>query len=69
MLVSLQIENFALFDRLKLTFGKSLNIVMGETGAGKSIILDALDLVLGGKAHSRMIRTGATKTFLETSFQ
>jgi DNA repair protein RecN (Recombination protein N) len=64
MLVSLRIENFALIDRLDLTFGNGLNVLTGETGAGKSIILDALDLALGGKAHSRMIRTGSTKTFL-----
>jgi DNA repair protein RecN (Recombination protein N) len=69
MLVSLRIENFALIDRLDLTFGNGLNVLTGETGAGKSIILDALDLALGGKAHSRMIRTGSTKAFLEASFQ
>jgi DNA repair protein RecN (Recombination protein N) len=69
MLVSLRIENFALVDRLELTFGNGLNVLTGETGAGKSVILDALDLALGGKAHSRMIRTGSTKTFLEASFQ
>jgi DNA repair protein RecN (Recombination protein N) len=69
MLVSLRIENFALIDQLDLAFGNGLNVLTGETGAGKSIILDALDLALGGKAHSRMIRTGSTKTFLEASFQ
>ncbi len=68
MLVSLRIENFALIDQLDLTFGNGLNVLTGETGAGKSIILDALDLALGGKAHSRMIRTGATKALLEASF-
>jgi DNA repair protein RecN (Recombination protein N) len=69
MLLSLQIENFALIDRLELTFGSGLNVLTGETGAGKSIILDALDLVLGGKASSRMIRRGTSKTLLEASFQ
>jgi DNA repair protein RecN (Recombination protein N) len=69
MLLSLRIENFALIDRLELTFGSGLNVLTGETGAGKSIILDALDLVLGGKASGRMIRTGATKTLLEANFQ
>jgi DNA repair protein RecN (Recombination protein N) len=69
MLLSLRIENFALIDYLELTFGSGLNVLTGETGAGKSIILDALDLVLGGKASSRIIRTGASKALLEASFQ
>jgi DNA repair protein RecN (Recombination protein N) len=69
MLLSLRIENFALIDHLELTFGSGLNVLTGETGAGKSIILDALDLVLGGKASSRIIRTGASKALLEASFQ
>ncbi len=69
MLLSLRIENFALIDQLELTFGSGLNVLTGETGAGKSIILDALDLVLGGKASSRIIRTGASKALLEASFE
>jgi DNA repair protein RecN (Recombination protein N) len=69
MLLSLRIENFALIDHLELTFGSGLNVLTGETGAGKSIILDALDLVLGSKASSRVIRAGASKALLEASFQ
>ncbi len=69
MLLSLRIENFALIDLLELTFGSGLTVLTGETGAGKSIILDALDLVLGGKASSRAIRTGSSKMLLEASFQ
>jgi DNA repair protein RecN (Recombination protein N) len=69
MLLSLRIENFALIDRLELTFGSGLNVLTGETGAGKSIILDALDLALGAKASSRIIRTGASRALLEASFQ
>ncbi|MFN7566571.1 MAG: AAA family ATPase, partial [Microcystis sp.] len=46
MLSCLQIENFTLIDRLELTFGSGLNVLTGETGAGKSIILDAIDIVL-----------------------
>lgn len=69
MLLSLRIENFALVDELELSFGAGLNVLTGETGAGKSIILDALDLVLGGKPSSRMIRAGASKALLEASFQ
>ncbi|MEB3336522.1 MAG: DNA repair protein RecN [Leptolyngbyaceae bacterium] len=69
MLLSLQIENFALVDRLTLEFGTGLHILTGETGAGKSIILDAIDAVLGGKVTSRVIRTGAERALLEATFK
>lgn len=68
MLLSLRIENFALIDRLDLELGKGLTVLTGETGAGKSIILDALDAVLGGKVTSRAIRTGAERAVLEATF-
>lgn len=68
MLLSLQIENFALIDHLGLTFTPGLNVLTGETGAGKSIILDAIDALLGGKISSRMIRTGSDRALLEASF-
>jgi DNA repair protein RecN (Recombination protein N) len=68
MLLSLRIENFALIDRLELEFGAGLNVLTGETGAGKSIILDALDAVLGGKVSSRSIRTGAERAEIEATF-
>lgn len=68
MLISLQIENFALVDRLELELGTGLTALTGETGAGKSIILDALDAALGGKVNSRAIRTGADKALIEASF-
>lgn len=69
MLLSLRIENFALVDRLDLDLGKGLTVLTGETGAGKSIILDALDAALGGKVTSRAIRTGAEKAVIEAVFQ
>ena len=69
MLSSLHIQNFALIDELELEFGRGLNVLTGETGAGKSIILDAIDLVLGGKATIRMIRTGTEKAVIEGTFQ
>jgi len=50
MLVNLKIINFALVDSLELSLENGLSVLTGETGAGKSIILDAIDLVLGGKA-------------------
>jgi DNA repair protein RecN (Recombination protein N) len=68
MLISLQIENFALVDRLDLELGTGLNVLTGETGAGKSIILDALDAALGGKMSSRVIRTGAERAVVEATF-
>lgn len=68
MLISLQIENFALVDQLDLEFGTGLNVLTGETGAGKSIILDALDAALGGKVSSRAIRTGAERALIEATF-
>ncbi|WP_299484554.1 DNA repair protein RecN [Acaryochloris sp. IP29b_bin.137] len=68
MLLSLRIENFALIDTLDLTFTSGLNVLTGETGAGKSILLDAIDLLLGGKTASSMLRTGESRTLLEASF-
>ena len=68
MLLLLRIQNFALIDSLELEFGAGLNVLTGETGAGKSIILDAIDVVLGGKVNSRMIRTGSDRSFIEATF-
>jgi DNA repair protein RecN (Recombination protein N) len=68
MLLSLRIHNFTLIDELELEFGAGLNVLTGETGAGKSIILDAIDLVLGGKPSQRMIRTGTEKATIEGTF-
>jgi DNA repair protein RecN (Recombination protein N) len=69
MLLSLRINNFALIDQLELDFGAGLNVLTGETGAGKSIILDAIDVVLGGKASSRFIRTGSQRAMVEATFR
>ena len=69
MLLSLRIDNFALIDHLDLELGLGLNVFTGETGAGKSIILDAIDTVLGGKVDRRMIRTGAKRAILEATFE
>ncbi|RCJ21593.1 DNA repair protein RecN [Nostoc minutum NIES-26] len=68
MLLCLRIENFALIDQLELEFGAGLNVLTGETGAGKSIILDAIDAVLGGKVSSRVIRTGTSRALVEGTF-
>ena len=69
MLVNLKINNFALVDSLELNLDHGLSVLTGETGAGKSIILDAIDMVLGGKANSRMIRSGSDRSIIEASFQ
>ncbi|MDZ8027260.1 MAG: DNA repair protein RecN [Nostoc sp. SerVER01] len=68
MLLCLRIENFALIDELELEFGAGLNVLTGETGAGKSIILDAIDAALGGKVSSRVIRTGTSRAMVEATF-
>jgi DNA repair protein RecN (Recombination protein N) len=68
MLEEIRISNFAIIDRLELGFGKGLNVITGETGAGKSIIIDAVDLLLGGKADASMVRAGADKAVIEGTF-
>ena len=69
MLVALKIENFALIDQLTLDLRPGLNVLTGETGAGKSIVLDALDAVLGGRVSQRMVRAGEKKALIEVTFK
>ena len=68
MLLELHIENFAIIDVLHLQFSDGLNIVTGETGAGKSIMVDALSVALGGRAYAEFIRSGADKAVVEALF-
>jgi len=68
MLSLLRIKNFALIDHLELEFKSGLNVLTGETGAGKSIILDAIDLVLGGKINPRSLRQGTLQGLIEATF-
>lgn len=68
MLNALRIENFALVETLELEFDLGLNVLTGETGAGKSIILDAIDAALGGPVSDKSIRTGCTKATIEATF-
>ncbi|MBV6492361.1 MAG: DNA repair protein RecN [Turneriella sp.] len=68
MLESLTVKDFALIRELNIQFGQGLNLITGETGAGKSVILGALSLVLGYKATTDMIRTGAKRAIVEASF-
>lgn len=69
MLTELRIENFAIIDQLELAFRPGLITFTGETGAGKSIIIDAVELLLGGRADLTMIRSGAERALIEATFQ
>ena len=65
----LRIRNFAIIDRLHLRFHGGLNILTGETGAGKSIIIDAIGLLLGDRATAEMVRAGADRAEIEATFR
>ena len=71
MLTGLRLENIALIERLELAFGRGFTVLTGETGAGKSILLDALDALLGGvqgSAAARLLRRGSERSVIEASF-
>ena len=68
MLQSLHVKNLALIDETEVTFGEGLNILTGETGAGKSIIIGSINLALGAKADKDMIRSGAEYALVELIF-
>lgn len=68
MLESLHISNYALIDRIDIRFHKGFNVITGETGAGKSIILGALSLILGGRADSRVVADPSCKSIIEAVF-
>jgi DNA repair protein RecN (Recombination protein N) len=68
MLEELRIHNFAIIDSLELGFAGGFNVITGETGAGKSIIIDAVELILGGKPDPAFVRAGAEKAVVEGSF-
>lgn len=68
MLLQLLVKNIALIDQLELCFGTGLHVMTGETGAGKSIVVDAMNLILGGRADRDLIRTGCDKAFAEGLF-
>lgn len=69
MLTELHIQNFAIIDKLDLRFGPGLIILTGETGAGKSIILDAVVMLIGGKADTTFVRTDSAAALVEGVFQ
>ena len=69
MLIELRLENYAVVDNLVVEFGPGLNLLTGETGAGKSILIDALALLLGEKASSDVIRSGAERAVISAVFE
>ncbi|MEJ2490902.1 MAG: DNA repair protein RecN [Desulfuromonadales bacterium] len=68
MLLDLIITNFAIIDRLEIAFAEGFNVMTGETGAGKSIILDAVGLLLGDRARPDLVRAGATEATVQAQF-
>lgn len=69
MLLELEVKNFALIDHLHLQFEQGLNILTGETGAGKSILIDALNMAIGERADRAFVRTGTNKCIIQAVFK
>src|SRR5271154_2141806 len=69
MLHELAVENYAVVDRLRVRFHPGLNLLTGETGSGKSIVVDALGLLLGGRASADMIRSGKERARVSGVFE
>src|ERR1700716_3148041 len=69
MLLELVVENYAVVDRLRVHFHAGLNLLTGETGSGKSIVVDALGLLLGGRASADMVRTGESRARVAGIFE
>ena len=69
MLEELRVENLLLIERAALRFGSGLNVLTGETGAGKTVLAHALDLLLGGKPRAGIVRPGASEAYVEGSFE
>lgn len=68
MLINLHVENFLIIEKTIIDFGEGLNVITGETGSGKSMIFDAIGLILGDKGGKDMIRNQAEKAFLQATF-
>src|SRR5690242_9409806 len=69
MLLELVVENYAVVERLRVHFHSGLNLLTGETGSGKSIVVDALGLLLGGRASAEMVRTGQSRAHVAGIFE
>ena len=68
MLSSLQIENVAVIQKANVHFEKGLNVLTGETGAGKSILIDSINAILGSRTSKDLVRTGAAKAVIRAAF-
>src|SRR5947207_4295077 len=68
MLLELRVENLLLIEQAELRLAPGLNVVTGETGAGKTVLAHALDLLLGGKPRSGIVRPGASEAYVEGVF-
>ena len=68
MLSSLQIENVAVIQKANVHFEKGLNVLTGETGAGKSILIDSINAILGNRTSKDLVRTGAAKAVIRAAF-
>ena len=69
MLIQLSVENIAIIEKLTIELENGLNILTGETGAGKSILIDAVNALLGSRISRELIRTGENKARVEAIFQ
>ena len=69
MIKTLTIKDFIIIDELKLEFDKGFNVITGETGAGKSILINAIDLAFGARANRELIKSGAQRAFIELSIE
>ena len=69
MLLELSVENYAVVEKVRVRFHRGLNLLTGETGSGKSIVVDALALLLGGRAAAEMVRSGAQRARISGIFE
>ena len=69
MLSSLQIENVAVIQKAEVHFEPGLNVLTGETGAGKSILIDSINAILGNRTSKDLVRTGAAKAVIRAAFE
>ncbi len=68
MLTDLRVRDLGVIEDLSLTFGSGMTVLTGETGAGKTLVVEALQFVLGGRASPTLVRSGATEAMVEARF-